>query len=722
MDQISEFFEKLFDAGNWPDRWHCGKWSEFHGWLYIISDLAIWAAYFVIPVFLIRFLKKKPGIPLAKVFWLFGLFILFCGLTHLMDAIIFWWPAYRLSAILRLITGIVSWITVFAIYKYFPQALALKTSREFSAEIAERRKSEMKFMGLLESAPDAMVIAGKDGKIIMINAQTEKLFGYKRDELIGHEVEMLIPERFNTKHQHHRKGYTENPKVRGMGVGMELFGKQKNGTEFPVEISLSPMHFENDPEIIIIAAIRDITQKKGAESEIKKLNESLENLVIERTAELELALKSEKTALAEMNQNQLRLGFLTKVSEVLASSLDYKVILENLSKTITPFLCDWCAIDEVNDDGTIKRIAATHVNPEKIKYIFELSEKFPLNREEPHGIFRVIHTLKPELYPSISHEMLNTFALNSEHYDLLQLVGTKSIIILPLIIKDKIYGILILGIDESEKNFTEKDLEFSIEVARRATLFIENAKLYKTAQDLNADLEYRVEKRTQELAAINKELEAFSYSVSHDLRAPLRSIDGFSNILIKDYKSLLDDQGINYFNRIIHASQQMGHLIDDLLKLSRLSRIELNEEPTDLSLLAESIANELKLAEPERNVTFRIQEKLVARVDRNLIKIALQNLMGNAWKYSRKKPDAIIEFGAREHNGETVYFVKDNGVGFDMKYVDKLFGAFQRLHSSSEFEGNGIGLATVQRIIRRHHGKIWTDSKVNYGTTFFFTV
>ncbi|MDP2889056.1 MAG: PAS domain S-box protein [Bacteroidota bacterium] len=223
MKEIAEFFIELFSTADWPARWYCGIWTDFHGWLYIVSDLAIWAAYFVIPIFLILFVRKKPSLPLPKVFWLFGAFILFCGLTHLIDAIIFWWPAYRLSALLRFITAIVSWITIFAIYKYLPVALSLKTTKDFDNELLERKKSELKFIGLLESAPDAMVITGSDGKILMINVQAERIFGYRRDEIIGKEVEILVPERFHHKHTSRRQGYVENPKTRGMGIGMDLF-------------------------------------------------------------------------------------------------------------------------------------------------------------------------------------------------------------------------------------------------------------------------------------------------------------------------------------------------------------------------------------------------------------------------------------------------------------------------------------------------------------------
>jgi PAS domain S-box-containing protein len=624
--------------------------------------------------------------------------------------------------LLRFITAIVSWITIFAIYKYLPFALSLKTTKDFEKELLERKKSELKFIGLLESAPDAMVITGSDGKILMINAQAERIFGYHRDDIIGKEVEILVPERFHHKHTSHRQGYVENPKTRGMGVGMDLFGKRKDGSEFPVEISLSPLKTAEEEGITVISAIRDITKQKEAEAEIKKLNEHLERLVVVRTSELELALKKEQSARLEMNQNQLRLTFLTKASKILASSLDYSETLKNLGNMVTPEIADWCAIDEVDENGKIKRMVVSHADPEKIKFAFELSQKYPPDIHAPHGIYEVIRTRKPELYSIISDGLIESFAKDQEHLRLMHELGLKSAIIVPLISRSKFYGVLTLVLSDSGRLFDESDLEFANELARRAALDIENAKLYKEMQDSNAELEHRVAQRTTELEAINKELEAFSYSVSHDLRAPLRSIDGFSNKILKDYSHLFDNQGKDYFNRVMKASRHMGHLIDDLIKLARISRIDMNMEEINLSDMAGSIISELKESNPERKVSINIQDNMIVTGDRNLMHVALNNLLGNAWKYTKNKTETEIEYATIQKHGQTVYFIKDNGAGFDMRYVDKLFGAFQRLHSLSEFEGTGIGLATVQRIVRRHKGTIWAESEVDKGATFFFTL
>lgn len=225
-----------------------------------------------------------------------------------------------------------------------------------------------------------------------------------------------------------------------------------------------------------------------------------------------------------------------------------------------------------------------------------------------------------------------------------------------------------------------------------------------------------------ELVAVNKELEAFSYSVSHDLSAPLRSLDGFSQAMLEDYNDKVDEQGKDFLGRIRAASQRMGQLIDDLLELSRITRIEMHRETVDLTALAQTIAKELQEREPQRRVEFVIAQGAVADGDSRLLRVALDNLLGNAWKFTAKRPDARIEFGITRHKGGTAYFVRDNGAGFDMTYADKLFDAFQRLHKPTEFPGIGIGLATVQRVIRRHGGSIWAEGAVGKGATFFFTL
>ncbi|HWI40123.1 MAG TPA: ATP-binding protein, partial [Verrucomicrobiae bacterium] len=230
-------------------------------------------------------------------------------------------------------------------------------------------------------------------------------------------------------------------------------------------------------------------------------------------------------------------------------------------------------------------------------------------------------------------------------------------------------------------------------------------------------------RRAKEAADVaNREVEAFSYSVSHDLRAPLRAIDGFSQALLEDYEHVLDETGRDYLRRVRTATQRMAQLIDDLLKLSRLTRAELNITMVDLSAIARGVAHELQRTQPERKVTFRIADGLTASADAHLIKIVLDNLLGNSWKFTSRKEAALIEFFSIPENGSTAYCVRDNGAGFDMAYSSKLFATFQRLHSEKDFSGTGIGLSLVQRVIHRLGGEIRAEGKVGEGAMFCFTL
>jgi signal transduction histidine kinase/ligand-binding sensor domain-containing protein len=255
-------------------------------------------------------------------------------------------------------------------------------------------------------------------------------------------------------------------------------------------------------------------------------------------------------------------------------------------------------------------------------------------------------------------------------------------------------------------------------IAQSIRVFLEQGRLRKA----HGELEIRVRQRTAELETANRELEAFSYSVSHDLRAPLRSIDGFGKVLLEDYAVRLDEEGRDHLRRVRAAAQRMDRLIEDMLNLSHVTRGELRMVPVNLSRLAQEIAGELARREPERKVRLSIAPDAVVDGDGNLLRIALENLLGNAWKFTAKRAEANVEFGVTEQAGQPVYFVRDDGAGFDMVYAGKLFGAFQRLHSATDFPGTGIGLAIVQRVINRHGGRIWAEAQVDGGASFFFTL
>lgn len=412
----------------------------------------------------------------------------------------------------------------------------------------------------------------------------------------------------------------------------------------------------------------DIVKRKRSEQEIKKLNEELDSRVQERTYEL---LQSNETLRDEIIEHR-------KTSEALKKSEErYRYNIDHMIEGYQIVGFDWRYI---------------YVNDAFVKH-----SKY--TREELLG-----HSVL-ELYPGI--EETDVYKVYLQCFNERIPIHLENRFVFPdnsvgwfdLSFQPVPEGIVILSVDITERKLAEAEI-----------------------QKINKELEQRVQERTHQLLVTNKELEAFSYSVSHDLRAPLRSIDGFSNQILKEYASMLDGKGIDYFTRIIKASQHMGHLIDDLLNLSKLTRTDMNLQEVNLSAMVESIAKEIRNSKLERDANIFIQEDISVRADKNLMQIALQNLLDNAWKYTRNQTDTKIEFGAQRKNGETVYFIRDNGVGFDMKYADKLFGAFQRLHSPREFEGTGIGLATVQRIVHRHNGIIWVESAINKGTTFYFTL
>lgn len=250
----------------------------------------------------------------------------------------------------------------------------------------------------------------------------------------------------------------------------------------------------------------------------------------------------------------------------------------------------------------------------------------------------------------------------------------------------------------------------------------EKKKAQELLANLNQELELRVVARTAELASVNQELEAFAYSVSHDLRAPLRGIDGFSHALLEDYSESLDETGREYLRRLRASAQRMAILIDDMLILSRVNRGTVSRVAVDLGALAGDVLEELRRAEPEREVTVITAPDLLASADPRLMRIMLTNLIGNAWKFTAGKKPAKIELGVQVVGNEKTYFVRDNGAGFDMGYVDKLFTPFQRLHTQAQFTGSGIGLATVQRIIKRHGGTVRAEAVPDHGATFYFSL
>jgi PAS domain S-box-containing protein len=789
-----DFLRQLFGPGDFMPHGYCYLWNSQLVWLNVLSDSLIALSYFTIPFGLLWFVRKRQDFPFRSVLKLFGVFIVACGATHLMEVWNLWHSEYWLAGAIKAVTDVASMATAAALAFVLPKAVALPgvgawnaANAELRREIQERQEleanlrkneatfreqsellelihdaifvrnlkneivfwnraaerlygwskieaegrtthfllatqfpydlslieaavlktgywegelrhrtrdgrevvvssrwalrtgengepigvlesnrdltklkaEERRFENLLEAAPDAIVIVNGAGLIQIVNAQTEKLFGYSRDELIGMPVEILVPQAIHSKHATNREAYSQHPQPRAMGVGLDLRGRRKDGQEFPVEISLSPL--ETPSGTLISSSIRDVTDRRRLEQDLRDANEFLEQRVAARTYEL-------ATANSELINTQELLRMAHKVARIGTFDLDKQTNTAFWS----PEMEDVYGLNPGQFDQRHESWRAL-ILPDDLAQADLLSVKAQTDGRPLHVEFRI---RRPD--GQIRWIASRAKFMCDSTGKLVRIVG--------------------VNLDITEQKNQQEEISA-----------------------LNASLEQRVAERTAELVRSNNELESFSYSVSHDLRTPLRHIDGFARILNEEFAGELPEEGRHFLDRILKATTHMGHLIDDLLNLARIGRKEIARQDVRMSDLVKQSLTDLRI-DAQRAIEWRIETLPALNCDPGLIKLVFANLLSNAAKFTQNHASAVIEVGSSLTAGEITLFVRDNGVGFDPQYADKLFGVFQRLHKQEEFPGTGIGLATVQRIVHRHGGRIWAESAPDRGATFYFTL
>ena len=577
----------------------------------------------------------------------------------------------------------------------------------FVRDITERKRAEealLRLAGIVECSDDGIYGATMDGTITNWNRGAERLYGYRAEEMLGRHASILIPP--------DRAGELSDIFGRLISgervMNFETVRVRKDGQLIEVAITVSPMTDAAGNLLGASAIARDVTQRKRMEQERAAL------------------VAQEQQARAEAELVKQRLAFLAEASKQLASSLDYRSTLAKVAQLAVPALADWCVIDALDEDDTIRRAAVAHVDPAKIQLATEFERRYPPDPNAPTGVPNVLRTGKSEFYQEITDAMLVQGAQDAEHLEIIRSLGITSVMIVPMVGRDRwIVGAITFVAAKPGWYYTATDLENAEELARRCAVAIENALLYGSAQALNAALEERVARRTAELEKANQELAAFTYSIAHDLRAPLITIGGFSEMLSEDYAASLPDDGQRIAHQIAASARQLSGLITDLLTFSRLANQPVNQQPVAPGDVARQALADLEAVAAGREGCVRIGDLPPCRGDPALLKQVFVNLLSNALKFSRKRQDAAIEVGwLRDHDDPERHtlFVKDNGVGFDMQYADKLWGVFQRLHHQDDFEGTGVGLAIVQRIIQRHGGRVWAESEPGKGATFYFTL
>jgi PAS domain S-box-containing protein len=547
-------------------------------------------------------------------------------------------------------------------------------------ELLERRRAEAEGRAVLDAALDAVVIMDDRGLILEFNPAAEAMFGRLREDVLGAPLaETLIPPSLHEEHYRGLARYLANGEGLVLGTRVEMTALRADGTEFPVELAVTKVPGDGPP--VFTGFIRDVTELREKEERLRRYSERLARL-----SEIQHAILTARSVdeIADAAVSRLRegLGVARATVTLFAPESDDYVMFAFDSESVVEH-------DHLGFRG-----------PARL-----LGNRSSLLRGEIH----VTEDLR-----AIPDPTSRVQGLIAE--------GIRSAASIPLVAEGELLGTINLFRRSPDSDFSQDLLETAREVADELALALSQGRLRDRLARHAEELEERVVERTAELEAANRELEAFSYSVSHDLRAPLRAIDGFSRILEDEHGAALPEDGRRYLRLVSENAQNLGKLIDGLLDFSRLGRQALSRQPVDLGALVQDVLADLAPEREGRSTDVTVQPLPTVSCDRLLVKQVFANLLSNALKFTRDRETAHIVVGSFEEHGERVVFVRDNGVGFDMRHANKLFGVFQRLHRAEEYEGTGLGLALVGRIVVQHGGRIWAEGAPGEGACFSFTL
>lgn len=425
----------------------------------------------------------------------------------------------------------------------------------------------------------------------------------------------------------------------------------------------------------------------------------------------------------QVNIDNLRnFQFLIDATSVITSSLDYQETLAKVAQIAVPKFADWCSVHIINSSGVGDQIVVAHKDPDKVALAKKLREQYPENPNSKTGVPQVLRTGKSEIMSVIPPELIEQSVKDKEQLKIVKQLGLRSYMCVPFIARGKVLGAITLVAAESGRIYTQTDLSLVEDLARIAAIAIDNALLHKETTEFAKTLEKRVEERTEELRRSNKELQDFAYVASHDLQEPLRKIQAFGDLLKEEYGDKLDKNGSNYLDRVLNAAGRMRSLINDILTFSRVTTKALPFTTVNLNIIAQEVLSDLETRIKDLDGKISVSDLPQIQADPIQMRQLFQNLIGNALKFHKHNESPQVKIYSRKQDGFFEIYFEDNGIGIDEKYKDKIFTIFERLHSRQDFEGTGVGLAVVRKIVERHKGKIDLKSTEGKGTTFIISL